>query len=130
MLVLCCRGIDTRWLLVFCIVFASGGQHSFLVLLPLVLLIFLLFALSVLAKPDLFLLVPVQILILIESMLPQISHVDVNLGLICTHVVVDFANEEIECGHEVLVTLSNQILVLAELILHMVYQLLKVSLIV
>ena len=55
--------------------------HPFILLFPLVFLALFL-PVGVPAQPDLLLLISIQIFILIQRMLPQISHIDIDFGLI------------------------------------------------
>ena len=49
-----------------------------------------LFAFRVATLFDQLLLIPVQILILVKRMLAQVTHVNIDLGLISSHVLIDF----------------------------------------
>ena len=54
-------------------------------------------------------------------MLAQISHVDVNLGLISAHIIIYLTDEEVESFEEVGMFLSDFSLICLEFMLHVVY---------
>ena len=104
------------------------GIHSILVL-ALALLTFLL-AFGVAALLDHLLLIPVQVFVLVEGVLAQVSHIDIDFCLVGTHVVVDLAQEKLKRPHEVSILFPNENLLGLELLLDMLDELLEVALIV
>ena len=63
-------------------------------------------------------------------MLAKVSHVNINLCLVSTHVVVNFAQEKLKRPYEVSILFPNEIFLGLELLLYMVYELLEVALII
>lgn len=63
-------------------------------------------------------------------MLSQIAHVYVNLGLISTHIIVDFAQEKLKSMYKVIVILPNVSLIGCKAVLHMLHKLLEEILVV
>ena len=63
-------------------------------------------------------------------MLAQVSHVDIYLCLVGTHVVVDLAQEKLERPYEVPILLPDETFLGLKLLLDMLDELLEVALII
>ena len=63
-------------------------------------------------------------------MLAKVSHVDIDLCLVGTHVVVDLAQEKLKRPYEVSILLPNKTFLDLELLLDMLNELFEVSLII
>ena len=79
---------------------------------------------------ELVLLIDVQVIVLNKGVFAEITHIDVNLGLVLPHIFVDFLHEEIVALGKAGVVVSDLLLVLLELALHVQDKLLEVLLIV
>ena len=89
---------------IFCLViFLSVG--SVCLVLPLT-LVALLLAVNVAALLNKLLLVAVEILVLVKGMLPQISHIDVDLGLVGLHIIINFLEEQLQSFDKIRAVLS------------------------
>ena len=113
---------------IFCLViFLSVG--SVCLVLPLT-LVALFLAVNVAALLNKLLLVAVEILVLVKGMLPQISHIDVDLGLVGLHIIINFLEEQLQSFDKIRAVLSVIGRLSIELFLQMVNEELEVLLVV
>lgn len=113
---------------IFCLViFLSVG--SVCLVLPLT-LVALLLAVNVAALLNKLLLVAVEILVLVKGMLPQISHIDVDLGLVGLHIIINFLEEQLQSFDKIRAVLSVIGRLSIELFLQVVNKELEVLLVV
>ena len=113
---------------IFCLViFLSVGGVC--LVLPLT-LVALLLAVNVAALLNKLLLVAVEILVLVKGMLPQISHIDVDLGLVGLHIIINFLEEQLQSFNKIRAVLSIIGRLSIELFLQVVNEELEVLLVV
>ena len=79
---------------------------------------------------DQVLLISEEILVFIKRMLSQISHIDVNLGLVRPHIIINLAQEQLKSLYKVTMVLPDVRLMVCKLLLHVQDQLLEELLVV
>ena len=67
---------------------------------------------------DQVLLISEEILVFIKRMLSQISHIDVNLGLVGPHIIINLAQEQLKSLYKVTMVLPDVRLMVCKLLLH------------
>ena len=113
---------------IFCLViFLSVGGVC--LVFPLT-LVALLLAVNIAALLNKLLLVAVEILVLVKGMLPQISHIDVDLGLVGLHIIINFLEEQLQSFDKIRAVLSVIGRLSIELFLQVVNEELEVLLVI
>ena len=121
-------GIGCDLSIIFDFSFFLQGSSSIFVFALALLTLFL--SLSVSALLDQLLLVTIEILVFVKGMFAKVSHVNVNFGLIGTHVIFNLRQKVFESLNEHWAILSDEVLLLDKLLLDVQYQLSKELLVV